>query len=441
MRINVIYLNTHDTGRYIEPYGYNVSTPNLSRLADEAVLFRNAYCAGPTCSPSRAGLLTGMYPHSCGMLGLAHRGFSLNDYSRHMVTHFKNNGMETVLCGIQHVAPEAEIIGYDLIISNDDRNMGHGTNFDTVEWDISNSKIAAEYIKSAEKQFFLSMGLFNTHRKFPPIADSINPNRVKVPYQLPDTNELRQDMAGYLTSAKVMDKCVGMIMDALYESGKEDETILIFTTDHGIAFPMMKCSLYDSGIGVALMIKYPRNMMSGKVVDSLVSQVDIFPTLCDLLKINKPEWLMGNSLMPILEGKKEDVNEEIYSEITFHAAYEPARCIRNKKFKLIKYFDEHNKYVLSNIDGSISKKYFLSIGIDQKERDINMLFDLEFDPCEKNNLYKDAKYEKEKNSLEDKLKEWMIKTNDPLISGEVKVPKGTKINKRSCINASEKDFI
>ncbi|MGE9292553.1 MAG: sulfatase-like hydrolase/transferase [Puniceicoccales bacterium] len=97
---NILYYHSHDTGRYIQPYGYQVPTPNLQQLAEEGVLFRRAFCAAPTCSPSRAGLLTGCAAHSVGMLGLAHRGFSLTDVSRTMVTYLREVGYETCLCGI-----------------------------------------------------------------------------------------------------------------------------------------------------------------------------------------------------------------------------------------------------------------------------------------------------------------------------------------------------
>ena len=81
---NIIYMHSHDTGQYIQPYGYPISTPNLQRLAEEGVVFRNSFTVSPTCSPSRAALLTGLYPHNNGMTGLAHRGWSLNDYTQHL---------------------------------------------------------------------------------------------------------------------------------------------------------------------------------------------------------------------------------------------------------------------------------------------------------------------------------------------------------------------
>lgn len=100
---NVLYIHTHDSGRVLSPYGYKVPTPEIERFARSAAVFRGAYCAGPTCSPSRAAMLTGTYPHQTGMLGLAQRGFSM-DYSRHLVQFLNRNGYHTVLCGIQHEA-------------------------------------------------------------------------------------------------------------------------------------------------------------------------------------------------------------------------------------------------------------------------------------------------------------------------------------------------
>ncbi|HAU38383.1 MAG TPA: sulfatase, partial [Phycisphaerales bacterium] len=86
------YIHSHDTGRYIQPYGYAVPTPRMQRLAEQGMIFRQAFCAGPTCSPSRAGLLTGQSPHSCGLIGLTHRGFSLTDPSRHLAAFLGRNG-------------------------------------------------------------------------------------------------------------------------------------------------------------------------------------------------------------------------------------------------------------------------------------------------------------------------------------------------------------
>jgi N-sulfoglucosamine sulfohydrolase len=126
-KMNILYINSHDTGRYIQPYGYKVPTPNLQKLAEQGVLFRQCYCANPTCSPSRASLLTGQYAHSNGMLGLSHRGFSLNDYSQHIIHTLKEYGYFCALSGVQHidgptedVSQYASQIGYDAVLDKAD---------------------------------------------------------------------------------------------------------------------------------------------------------------------------------------------------------------------------------------------------------------------------------------------------------------------------------
>src|SRR4051812_5300920 len=117
-RPNIIYLHSHDTGRYIQPYGHAVPTPNLAKLAGTGVLFRNAFDAAPTCSPARASLLTGHCPHSNGMLGLAHRGFVLNDYKQHLAHTLRPRGYQSTLIGIQHIAMDPATIGYDQVLES-----------------------------------------------------------------------------------------------------------------------------------------------------------------------------------------------------------------------------------------------------------------------------------------------------------------------------------
>ena len=116
-RPNMLYIHSHDTGRYVQPYGHNIPTPNIQRLAEQGILFRQGFCAAPTCSPSRAALLTGQCAHSSGMLGLAHRGFSLDDYNQHIIHTLREAGYQSTLIGVQHVARESEAIGYDRTVT------------------------------------------------------------------------------------------------------------------------------------------------------------------------------------------------------------------------------------------------------------------------------------------------------------------------------------
>jgi arylsulfatase A-like enzyme len=228
-------------------------------LARESLLFRHCYCAAPTCSPSRAALLTGQNPHTNGMQGLASRGWQLNDYNHHLVSYFNKQGFVTALCGIQHEAPNYQMIGYQEIIGNQDFNMDETEN-SKENWDYDNTAEACRFINRAAgglKPFFLSMGWFNTHREFPSAQKDINPDYLQPAAPLYDCDINRQDMADYHESVRVVDKCLGNIMETVKKAGIWDNTMIIMTTDHGIAFPNMKCTLYDTGIGVGLMIHLP----------------------------------------------------------------------------------------------------------------------------------------------------------------------------------------
>ncbi|MDF2960303.1 MAG: sulfatase [Paenibacillus sp.] len=418
--MNIVYLHTHDTGRFIEPYGYAVPTPNLMQLAKEGTLFRHAYCAGPTCSPSRAALLTGMVPHTAGMLGLAHLGAQLDDYSTHLVQYLKKNGYETVLCGIQHEAPEAQMIGYDHILGNPDFDMSV-FDFDSVHWDFQNAEAAAGYIRETnDKTFFLSLGLFNTHLNFPNADPEFDPSYLVPPFPFYDCQANRELWAQYLTSAKAADQCIGLVLQAIKDKGIEDDTLLIYTTDHGLPFPRMKCSLFDTGIGVSLIIKTPQCHRKGEAVDALVSHLDLFPTLCELAGLSVPDWIQGHSLVPILENKTESIRQHVFAEINHHVEYEPMRCIRDERYKLIRNYGV-TSYLTPNLDTSEYRSFALSSGLLDMEKPREMLFDLYLDPVERVNLALDPKYQEVKRNLTMELEEWMVRTNDPLLNGEVPI--------------------
>lgn len=347
-RPNILYLHSHDTGRYVQPYGHGVSTPNLQRLAEEGILFRQAFCAAPTCSPSRAALLTGQCAHSSGMIGLAHRGFRLNDYRQHIVHTLRTAGYRSTLIGVQHVAPSPEMIGYDVVVP------------------VASSRVAdvapaAEaFLRAApEEPFFLSVGFFETHREFPPPGPEDDPRYVRVPAPLPDTPEVRQDMAAFHASTRELDRGIGIVLRALEEAGLSDRTLVICTTDHGIAFPGMKCNLTDHGIGVMLIMRGPGGFEGGRVIDGMVSHIDLFPTLCELLEIEPPPWLQGRSIMPLIRGETDEVNEAVFAEVTYHAAYEPQRAVRTRRWKYIRRFSDRRRPVLPNCDDGLSKDVWM----------------------------------------------------------------------------------
>jgi arylsulfatase A-like enzyme len=403
-----MYIHSHDTGRYMQPYGYQIPTPTLHRLAEEGVLFRQAFCAAPTCSPSRAAPLSGQSPHSAGMTGLVNRGWGMADYEQHLLHTLRPAGYHTVLGGLQHIAADPAVIGFDELLSPATRSIE----------DVAPT--VAEFLRSAPEQpFFLDAGFFETHREFPPAAPDVDPGYARPPATLPDTPETREDMAAYMTMARQMDDGYAIVLGALEEAGLAENTLVIATTDHGVAFPGCKCNLTDHGMGVMLIMRGPGDFGGGRVCDAMVSQIDIFPTLCDLLEIEAPEWLQGKSMMPLIRNEAAEINDEIFAEVTYHAAYEPKRVIRTKRYKYIRrYVAEqtgHTGPVLANCDDSLSKNIWLQHGWPEHSLADEQLYDLVFDPNERQNLAAEPAMRPVIEELSAALKRWMQATDDPML--------------------------
>jgi arylsulfatase A-like enzyme len=414
---NILYLHSHDTGRYVQPYGHQVLMPNVQALADQGVLFRQAFCAAPTCSASRACLLTGQYGQSNGMLGLAHRGWSLRDYSHHIVHTLRDAGYSSVLIGEQHISKDPEAIGFDEVFKIPT------TRVETV------APLAMEVLRRRRNgPLFLSVGFFETHREFLGPGSLRDVHYSQVPPNLPDTPEVRADMAGFKASARSLDHGVGLVLNALDETGMGDDTLVIFTTDHGMPFPGAKATLYDRGLGVMLILRGPNPFDGGRVIDSLVSHIDLFPTVCDFLGLDRPPFLQGVSLVPLLRGEVPAVREEIFAGSTWHAAYEPQRAVRTTRHKYIRRWGEKRTPVLPNTDDGPSKDLLLRYGWAEREIPREQLFDLVFDPNEANNLASDPGHEGTLSELRERLERWMRETDDPLLSGQVDPPQGVEVN-------------
>ena len=425
---NILYLHSHDTGRYVQPYGYPVLTPNIQGLADQGVLLRQAFCAAPTCSASRACLLTGQYGHSNGMLGLAHRGWSLNDYSHHIVHTLHDAGYRSVLIGEQHISKEPEVIGYDEVMKIPT------THVDAV------APLASEVImREDDRPFFLSVGFFETHREFLGPGSLTDVHYSLPPANLPDSPEVRADIAAFKASARKLDHGVGVVLNALDAVGKDKDTIVIFTTDHGTPFPGAKATLYDRGLGVMLILRGPGPFgeRGGRVIDGLVSHIDIFPTITDYLGLPRPGFLQGVSLLPMLGGEVPEVREEIFAGSTWHAAYEPQRAIRTRRLKYIRRWGDRRTPVLPNTDDGPSKDLLLASGWADREIPAEQLFDLVFDPNEARNLAGDPAYADNLADLRARLEAWMHETRDPLLAGHVDPPAGVEINLPDQLSATE----
>lgn len=414
--MNIVYIHAHDAGRYIQPYGYAVSTPNLQNFAEEGMTFRQGFCVNPTCSPSRACLLTGQSAHENGMLGLAHRGFRLKDYDDTLVQFLGQAGYHTALSGVQHIAlePYAKTIdiGYSEILY--ERNIdSHGI-----------AAAAEEFLsRKQEKPFFLDVGFFPPHRigegEFPADEPPPSANYVRPPAHLPDTEATRQDFAAYMASVSTFDAMFGRVIDAINQNGLKEDTLIIATTDHGIAFPGMKCRLTDHGLGVMLMLRGPGGFSGGKLSDAMVTHLDLFPTVCEVLNLEAPERLEGQSLCALAESPDRVLHEEIFAEVNVHAAYEPMRAVRTQRWKYIRHFAQQESVILPNCDNGLSKAYLCDSGWAAHVPAEQELYDLLLDPQEACNLADKPEHSQVLSEMREALEGWMSTTGDPLLRGHL----------------------
>jgi len=429
-RPNILYIHSHDTGRLTSPFGYAVPTPNIQKLAEEGILFRQAFNAAPTCSPSRASLLTGECPHSNGMLGLVNRGFSMTPagYDHHIVRTLRREaGYYSALIGLQHIAKDPHTIGYDHV------EVVPGNRVVDV------APRAVRFIHSHPQQpFWLTVGFFETHRPYHKAAPEDDPRYIQPPKPQPDVPASRRDMADFHETVRTLDWGVGEVVAALEAAGLAENTLIISTTDHGIAWPMMKCNLYDGGMGVHLVMRGPGGFKGGKVCDAMVSHLDIYPTLCELLKIKTPAWLQGRSFLPVLRGETEEINEAVFSEVNYHASYEPKRAVRTKRYKYIRHYGGRRHPVLPNCDDGYTKSYWVKSGWAKQIVAPEYLYDLVFDPNERNNLVEDPAHRSALEEMRKRMDTWMHSTNDPLLHGPVKAPRGATYNDPNGISPHER---
>ncbi len=417
---NILYIHSHDTGRVVQPYGFQVPTPNMQMLADQGVLFREAFCTAPTCSGSRASLLTGSYCHQNGMEGLAHRGWELHDYGQHWVHTLRRANYRSVLIGEQHISKDPAVIGYDELVKVESNKAE----------DVAPLTIEALRGHAGDTDpWFMSVGFFETHRDYAAPTSVRDTLYSLPPDNMPANAATRRDMASFKASVRSLDQGIGAVLHALHDFGLVENTLVICTTDHGIAFPGAKGTLSDRGTGVMMIMRGP-GFLGGKVIDAPVTHLDVYPTLCDLAEVPPPEWLQGASLMPLVRGEVERLHDATFAETTYHAAYEPQRSIRTERWKYIRRFDDYPGPILANCDDSAAKQVWVDAGWADRVIAREQLFDLVLDPQEGANLVDDPASQSVLGEMRARLDEWMRDTADPLLDGPVDPPPGALYNEQ-----------
>jgi len=415
---NVVLIDCHDLGRHLGVYGQaTVSSHHLDQLAAAGVCFDNSFCTAPQCSPSRAGLYTGRYAHANGMMGLAHAPFNWRLHSNeiHLAGHLQHAGYSTALIGVQHVTghdePSVRKLGFDHVLLEENAAKA--------------AERAVQWLDCTPAEpFFLNIGFLIPHRDAAGRYHQAEPDSslgVRVPDYLPDSPEARLEFAELQGVIHSLDKAVGAVWAALAAQHLLQDTWLIFTTDHGLAMPRAKCTLYDPGIETALIMIAPSlGMEGGKRFPQLVSNVDLLPTILEMLGLAVPDNLHGRSFAGLLQGEVYQARSALFAEKTFHTAYEPQRAVRTDRYKLI----WNAEAGILNVPGDVMQSPIYPQLLKQvaEERPAFEFYDLEQDSMEQENRIQDPACREDISRLRRLLLDWMETTGDPLLDGPVSSP-------------------
>ncbi|HSH19258.1 MAG TPA: sulfatase [Draconibacterium sp.] len=418
--VNILMITTHDLGQHLGCYGVEtVNTPNIDKLAEKGIMFRNFYSTSAVCTPGRASLHTARYPQSNGLLGLTHAPWwwSFNENEKHTAQLLKEVGYRTILAGFNHVG-QPENLGYEEHLSEE--NKAEETVSDVAGF-LGNES-------GDGKPFFLKAGFTEVHRAFDHGSDSSK--GIFVPGYLANTKIMREDLAQFQAEIKYFDTCVGRILKALEESKVAENTVVIFTADHGIPYPGSKWTARKAGLEVPFIIykKGEKVLCGGKVYNEVMSNVDVLPTLFDFMEIPKPQNFEGVSFWNFLNEKEnKSPREEAFGQYTPDMKRDNAsRTIITDKYQLIYYFSEGRSVKFPvNIDPvefALHRARCTTSGA----RPFIQLYDIQDDPYELYNLSMDTAYQEIVKKLTSKLHNWMCEVNDPILKGPVASPYYTK---------------
>ncbi len=379
-------------------------------------MFTNCYSTSAVCSPGRGSLLTGRYPQSNGLMGLTHSPWwwKLNGSENHIAEILSKQGYDAYLIGLQHITQnEITRFGYKKHLSQ--RMIASET--------VLQTKMLIEEMEKSSNPVFLKVGFKEVHRPFKNGKDTVN--GVFVPPYLKATRVISDDLAEFQGTINFFNAQVGEILDALYQSDIAKNTIVIFTSEHGIPYPGAKWTVRKAGIEIPLIIYQPGTVFSGgKQYQDVISNIDILPTLLDYLQIEIPENIEGVTFYPYLEGKTTiPPRKAAFSQYTTDMKRDNlSRSIITEKYHLIRYFEQGRtvKYPV-NVD-PVEFAGHRQRAATTGTRPFYQLFDIKKDPYELMNLGQQQEMIPVVKELSRKLYEWMESVHDPLLEGPLRTP-------------------
>ncbi len=403
-RPNILIVICHDLGQHVGCLGAPIETPSIDALAEDGVLFSNYCCTAAQCSPSRGSIMTGRYPHK-----LAHIGWEIGAQEVTLPMYMNAAGYSTHLFGIQHEHNEAARLGYRHI--DESRRDARGATELLVNF--------LDQVRPGDKPFFVSTGIAEPHRPYEREGyDRDDPDALQTLPYLPDRPGIREDLAGLHGLIWRLDEAVGRIRAKLEKTGLAENTLFIFTTDHGIAMPRAKGTCYDPGLKTILAMRWAGRFEGGRRQEELLTNCDLLPTLLDLAGAETPDCVEGRSFLGLLDQQDYEPRDDVFAEMTWHDKYNPMRCIRTNEHKYIRNFgDRPLVYLPADIyvapAGEEMRDEFYATRRPEEE-----LYDLANDPLEMNNLIDDPDYAEVAERLRKRVADWMAETNDPLLYGD-----------------------
>jgi N-sulfoglucosamine sulfohydrolase len=438
-RLNILLIVSEDNGPELGCYGDpHARTPNLDRLASEGVLFENAFVPYSVCSPSRACFLTGLYPHQNGQIGLATHKFAMyRKETPNFASLLRKSGYRTGLIGKLHVNPESAF-PFDF-------RAIPGANFNRHETVANYAAAAARFFaQTRDSSWFLSVNFPDAHLPFlrqanrlptkPLSADEVKP----LPWIGVNTPRLREQVANYYNCLERLDHGVGLLMAELRNSGQSENTIVIYIGDHGAQFPRGKGTVYEGGLRVPMIIRWPAIAKAGQSCHELVSTVDLLPTVLQAAGVEAPEILPGRALQPLLsEPKVTEWRQYIFG---FTTGANARNCfvqhsVRDERYKLISspragtvnliagsYLDEsHQNFVISGAtskDQATASRTVRAAFTRWKRPPRFELYDLQKDPYEWHDQSQNPELVEVKKRLIKALTDQQERTYDPFIDSK-----------------------
>jgi N-sulfoglucosamine sulfohydrolase len=424
---NIVLFVADDLGvNDTEPYGNKVvKTPNLSKLSQQSLLFTRAFAASPTCGPSRSSMLTGLMPIRHGAHG-NHSG--VKEGTKSLVHYLQPLGYTVAIAGKYHIGPE-DIFSFERVSKTNVPEPGHeqkpGLNYDL------NMAPVDQWISKQQKDkpFMLVVADHSPHVIWPE-KPTYDPATIDIPAKHIDTRETRVARARYYTDISKMDDNLGKLLASLDRHGLAGNTIVIFTADQGPQWPFAKWSLYDDGIKVPLLIRWPGTIKKAGKTGALVSHVDLLPTLMEAAGGKAPEGIDGSSFLGVIKGQLNTHRTTAFATHTGDRMINraPARMLRTSQFKYIlnlapeilytthmdlaKDHDGGREYWDSWREKSFTDKHAAAVLWRYHNRPKEELYDMIADPLELHNLAADAKYVKHIGQYRKEMADWRKGQND-----------------------------